>query len=778
MALRDILTRFRFSVQSGKLRSVTAATRAAERRMRSATRQARRLTGALSGIGGRLGMALGMGALSAATAGLGAGILRANVEFQRLRATMVTVTGDAESAAEALDFAAGFAARTPFQIGEVTQAYIALRRRGVDPTAERLTALGDIAAANSRQLEDLMGGITGAVSAGTTRMLEGATGMDWAIRGNQIIATQWDGTRVTIDRTTEAMVAYLTQLGQMSGIAGGMARQSATLGGRISNLKDQVWQLFVALGEAGLSDVLGTVIDRVRELASAIKKWASDRAKVKRYLEMLTKGAKAAGVAMAAMVLGRTIRGIVTAAEVIHKLGVAGMWAQAKLLLVPAAILALLLGIEDLVAFTQGKDSLFGRLLDRAGIDPEPIRESLRQLGESLQTLWAVLQDTGGQIHEALLGLVEGVTVEDVARVLAGVVVAIAATLRWIVGAFQRTGEAIGRAMAAAWLWILDVWDTSVQAIADLLTWLDRTFGEMAASILAAWTAAAGAMLDAAVWLGGQAVTIFGAWLSWIADAASTAAGAISDAFWTVVDTAISIGTAIVGAIGTAAGAIVDAAVWIADTWSWAWDQAYAGAVWLADAVMAAFSAIGGFFSGLFDSAISGLMGVVEDALNAVAGILDELPDFVLEELPSSVYDFARHGVDLTSAYEDTRQSVSDQAAAAPAPRPEITPRPERPVSPGVQRAAQLAAVVDAGISRGTPGLPSAATVAAASTRPTTVSRSTSVSISGVTIPVTGSVDMSAPELLDRIRLGAEEVLARAVEATYADTAQLDEEAA
>jgi len=74
----------------------------------------------------------------------------------------------------------------------------------------------------------------------------------------------------------------------------------------------------------------------------------------------------------------------------IRKLGIAGMWANAKLLLIPLAITALVLIFEDLYRFLEGDKSVIGGLVKAAGVSDvtvAQIREGWAALKEDL-SLW------------------------------------------------------------------------------------------------------------------------------------------------------------------------------------------------------------------------------------------------------------------------------------------------------------------------------------------------------------------------------------------------------
>lgn len=179
-----------------------------------------------------------------------------NVEFQKLHGQLVTVTGSSAAAAEAFAGIQTFAKETPFQVNEVTDAFVALKTRGMDASLVSMRAYGDMAAAFSRPITDLIQAV-GSLAMGEAEALK-SFGVQAKIQGDKIAVT-FHGQTEVIDRTTRAVEAYIQGIAQ-SNFEGGMARQMATLGGAVSNLKDQIDATMFALGNAGASEAMANSI--------------------------------------------------------------------------------------------------------------------------------------------------------------------------------------------------------------------------------------------------------------------------------------------------------------------------------------------------------------------------------------------------------------------------------------------------------------------------------------------------------------------------------------
>ena len=92
------------------------------------------------------------GAASAALAGafglLGRSVIDTSAQFETYQATLETIEGSAEAARQSLDWIAEFGKTTPYDVAQVTEAFVALKAYGIDPIAnDALRTLGDTASA-------------------------------------------------------------------------------------------------------------------------------------------------------------------------------------------------------------------------------------------------------------------------------------------------------------------------------------------------------------------------------------------------------------------------------------------------------------------------------------------------------------------------------------------------------------------------------------------------------------------------------------------------------
>ncbi len=228
--------------------------------------------GALGGIGGparRAGLTL---------VGLGYAVKREIVDsaasFERFRTALETVEGSSGKVRASMDWIENFAVKTPFNLEQVTGAFVKLRSDGMDPNQGLLRTLGDASAATGKPLTRAVEALTGAVSGDNERLAE--FGIEArAAEGGKIRYEYEVGGETKI---AEALAADGAQIRQVLGgildikFGGAMAQESKTFMGMMGNLADQ-WARFRNMVMAsGLFDFLkgrlGALLDTLDRMAA------------------------------------------------------------------------------------------------------------------------------------------------------------------------------------------------------------------------------------------------------------------------------------------------------------------------------------------------------------------------------------------------------------------------------------------------------------------------------------------------------------------------------
>ncbi|MDE0167347.1 MAG: tape measure protein [Bryobacterales bacterium] len=239
--------------------------------------------GALGGTGGLATAAhkIGLGLVGVGYAAQ-RGIVDSAVSFERFRTALEKVEGAGGKARASMDWISNFAVKTPFELEQVTDAFVKLRSDGMDPTDGLLRTLGDASAAAGKPLTRAVEAMTGAVS-GDNRGLAEFDIEARAVEGGKIRYEYEVGGETKI---AEAMAADGAQIRQVLGgifdikFGGAMAEESKTFMGMLGNLADQ-WARFRNLVMASglfdwLTGRLGRLLDTLDRMAASgeLQQWA------------------------------------------------------------------------------------------------------------------------------------------------------------------------------------------------------------------------------------------------------------------------------------------------------------------------------------------------------------------------------------------------------------------------------------------------------------------------------------------------------------------------
>lgn len=183
-------------------------------------------------------------------------IVRAQREFDKLNASLITATGSSKNAGEAMKALQSFAASTPYSLQEVTEGFLKLRNLGLTPSERALSSYGNTASAMGKSLTQLVEAVADATTGEFERLKE------FGIKSKQqgdMVAFTFQGTTTKIKNNSADIEEYLMRIGEVN-FAGGMALQADTLDGAISALGDTWDQTLVAFSQSGFGDAVRTGI--------------------------------------------------------------------------------------------------------------------------------------------------------------------------------------------------------------------------------------------------------------------------------------------------------------------------------------------------------------------------------------------------------------------------------------------------------------------------------------------------------------------------------------
>ena len=186
------------------------------------------------------------------------------IKFEKLEASLRTIEGGAEGAGQAFAKIQDFAKTTPFQLEEVTGAYIKLKALGLDPSEAALNSFGNTATAMGKSLNQMIEAVADASTGEFERLKE--FGIKARSEGENVTFT-FQGIRTTVKKNSEDIQEYLRSIGEVQ-FAGAMAEQADTLNVAVSNMSDSWDRFFKAVGDAGVTDMLKTVSELWGDVAN------------------------------------------------------------------------------------------------------------------------------------------------------------------------------------------------------------------------------------------------------------------------------------------------------------------------------------------------------------------------------------------------------------------------------------------------------------------------------------------------------------------------------
>jgi phage tail tape-measure protein len=209
------------------------------------------------GLGGLAlrGVGLAATAVTGVLAFLTYGVIKTGATFEVFLAQLESSEGSAAKAKEAFAWVRKFAAETPYNVEQVTEAFVRARKAGIDPYNEGLRAMGDAASGTNKTMLDAVEAIADAQNFQYERLREfnitsstkgGAVVFDYMTKSGKEASKTVKKTKIDIQHAIKDI------FNEMYG--GGMKLRSLTLPGIISNLQDVFTNFQYDIANAGFYD--------------------------------------------------------------------------------------------------------------------------------------------------------------------------------------------------------------------------------------------------------------------------------------------------------------------------------------------------------------------------------------------------------------------------------------------------------------------------------------------------------------------------------------------
>lgn len=238
-----------------------------------------RAAGSVPAIGSMVASLARMGPIAAVVATVAvaiAAVASAAIDAARKQeqwlANLTTITGSSQKAQESYAALVQFASATPFDLGQSIEGFTKLRTLGLEATEGALTSFGNTAAAMGKPLNQMIEAVADAATGEFERLKE--FGIKSKTQGDQVAFT-FAGVTTKVKNNAADIQKYLEGLGNTK-FAGAMARQMDTINGAVSNLEDNIFQMFAAIGSGQLGQAFKEIVKTISSgVAAATPLFAS-----------------------------------------------------------------------------------------------------------------------------------------------------------------------------------------------------------------------------------------------------------------------------------------------------------------------------------------------------------------------------------------------------------------------------------------------------------------------------------------------------------------------
>lgn len=175
--------------------------------------------------------------------------------FQKYESVLTNaLNGSSEKAKAYLSDINSFAAKTNFQLDELTDDFIKFVNRGVTPSMDAMKRMGDFTNTVAKPFDQLTEAILDINNPERWKEF----GVRVQTEGNKVKLSFRDMT-VECDRTVESVMKAVEQFGSMKGVEGSTEAISKTIEGQMSNLEDTITTALAEIGLANQDLISGSI---------------------------------------------------------------------------------------------------------------------------------------------------------------------------------------------------------------------------------------------------------------------------------------------------------------------------------------------------------------------------------------------------------------------------------------------------------------------------------------------------------------------------------------
>lgn len=630
-----------------------------------------------------------------AIAGVGVVGIKYNATMEQYATSFEVMTGSAEKAAETVDKLKDIAASTPFEMPDLAETTQLLMNYGftADDALEKMQMLGDISQGSAEKMQRIATAYGQMSSAGKVQledikqMIEAgfnplqeiteSTGESMASLYDRISA----GT-ISVDEITAAMVRSTSEGGKYFQ---SMDKQSQTLSGQLSTLKDNAQSLLgnltTGVFEKLANDIVPKInealdkintafesggfqgaIDAIRQMSPVLDTIIGGFERFKGVLDSIgINPAMFAGIVAASgpviAILGKITSAVGGVTGVIGKMGSAFGALSGPAKIVTGVLGALAAGIAYLMATNSGFRESIMNVVSAIGSSLAPI---LPTLLDAFSQIGNVLASTVMTVLQALAPVIQQIA-ELIAQVMAILSPIISQLISALAPAISAIVAAIGQVLTA----LAPLISQLVSALAPIITAIANALGPIVNALLPVIITiinGIAAAIQALIPIIQNIVNFVGTAISTIISVIRTIIGVVASVFSTVYNTVSNVIGSVVDFISNAIDTVSNVVSKIAGFFQSAFEAAknvvetiiggiqdvFTGFISAVEGAWNGLTAfVGGIFDGIasaFNSLIDGIKGAINVVISAINGaiwVINLIPGVNIPEIPKLL-----HGTD------------------------------------------------------------------------------------------------------------------------------------